>query len=82
MVVEEIVETGGEVFAIVSFWDDPASKIKKRRLFRLKETGQLTAIGNLGSGPDNDYLGYFISGDDLYIKSFTSLYRYTVSLNF
>lgn len=82
MVVDEIVEAGGEALAIVSFWDDPTSKIKKRRLFKLKETGQLTAIGNLGNGPENDYLGYFISGDDLYIKSFSSLYRYTISLNF
>lgn len=82
MIVDEIFEANGDAFAIVSFWDDPASRIKRRRFFRLKENGQLTAIGNLGKGADDDYLGYFISGDELYIKSFSSLYRYTLSLGF
>lgn len=79
MVVDKVIEFGGEVFAIVSFWDVPSSGIKKRQLFKLKETGQLTGIGNLGNGPEDDYLSYYFTDDDLFIRSFSSIYRYNLS---
>lgn len=82
MKVDEIFEAKGEVYAITSFWDDPSSKTKRRRLFKLNEKGQLTTIGDLGKGEESDFARIFISGDDIYIKSFSSIYEYTITFNF
>lgn len=82
MVADEIIETNGEAFAIVSFWDTPDSKVKRRRIYKLKETGQLSIVGDLGKGDERDYLGYFTMGDYLYIKSFSSVYKYNILLDY